>query len=376
MLPRYLRKDTKVACPMTALDSNLGCQQHTLGHFLCPACEQFSGSPSMLTRFMLFPEAAALWLSDHAQYIKPGTVRIYRQYIKTLSAFLGPIPLEQINISTIRAYQRDRLTRASAYRINIEVNAALVPILKEVNLWQHIKDVYRPLPVPRKKVRQNMGEEEERRLLAVALDASKPKRLVAGHCLVIMANTGMGFGELRHLKREDVFLNEEKPFVTVNEGTKNDYRIRTIPLNWLALRSMRWVLHRFAELGGTEPTQYILPHHGTRTAEQRQDRSHRASNADFSRPMGGIYRAANRILAEAGLEGFVVYDMRSHFATKLLSDPNCSDQMFKELFGHNTQHMRDRYSRQRLEKKSVVVEKLALDPAPAFKLIAFPGGRK
>jgi hypothetical protein len=61
-----------------------------------------------------------------------------------------------------------------------------------------------------------------------------------------MANTSMGFGELRHLRRQDVFLTEDPPFAEVNGGTKNDFRIRSIPLNFLALRSIRWILGRFA----------------------------------------------------------------------------------------------------------------------------------
>ena len=331
----------------------------------------------MLTRSTPFTEAVWLWLDDHSPYIKPGTLRVYRQYALSLSRFLGPIPLEQIHIGNIRAYQRERSLKACPARINAEVIAVMVPVLKEVQLWNRIADVYRPLPVPKKKVRQNMSEEEERRFLAVALDSSKPKRLMAGHCMVIMANTGMGFGELRHLRREDVCLDVDKPFVTVNpEGAKNDFRVRTIPLNWLALRSMRWILHRWANLGGKNPTDHILPHHGKRTEHEKADPSHRTSSADFTKPITGIYRAGNEILKEAGLEHLKLYDMRSHFCTKLLSDPNVSDQMFKELFGHATQEMRNRYSTQRMEKKSIAVEKLALDPAPAVKLIAFPGGRK
>jgi integrase len=351
--------------------------QHTLNHLDCPACALQAGPHSMLKPDSPFSTAAQIWLQDHSPYIKPGTLRVYKQYAKTLTQFLGDIPLQAIHIGNVRAYQRERQARACGQRINAEVIAVLCPVLKEVGLWHRMSDVYRPLPVPKKKVRQNMSEEEERRFLAVALDSSKPKRLMAGHCLVIMANTGMGFGELRHLKREDVTLDVDKPFVTVNpEGAKNDFRVRTIPLNWLALRSMRWILLRWKNLGGREPTQYILPHHGKRTAHEKADPSHRTSCADFAHPITGIYRAGNEILKEAGLEHLKLYDMRSHFATKLLSDPNVSDQMFKELFGHTTQDMRNRYSAQRIEKKSAAVERLALDPAPAVKLIAFPGGKK
>jgi hypothetical protein len=197
------------------------------------------------------------------------------------------------------------------------------------------------------KVRQNMSEEEEQRLLAVAF--THPRRRVVGHCLVIMANTSMGFGELRHLRRQDVFLLDDPPFVEVNAG-KNDYRLRSIPLNFLALRSMRWLVNRWEQLGGTQPDQYILPHHGRRTEQEKSRRTKRSAPV-FSEPMGHIYRAARGILKDAGLSHLDPYDMRSHAITKLLSNPAVSDQMYTEIVGHVGQAMKRRYSKQRMENK-------------------------
>ena len=326
-----------------------------------------------------FSEASSLWLENHALYIHPNTVRVYGQYVRKLVEFFGEKPLAEFHIGHVREYQRHRQQTCSGHRINMEVTSALAPILKEVNIWSRIRDIYRPLPVTKRQVRKNMSQEEELRLMAIALDASKPRRLVAGHCLLVMANTGMGFGELRFLRREDVFLNQEPPFITVNSGTKNDYRIRTIPLNRVALRSMRWILHRWERLGGTEPGQYILPHHAKRTEEERKGAGHdRKRPPDFSTPMAHIYRAARGILKEAGLEGFVPYDMRSHFATKLLSDSAVSDQVFRETFGHSNTRTRDRYSKQRIQTKAAAVDRLCIDPdpdPPTARLIVFPGGR-
>jgi integrase len=325
-----------------------------------------------------FSTASQIWLGNHGVYIKPSTLRVYRQYAGALNAFLGDIALSEIHVGHVRGFQRWRSEKACPTRVNAEVSSVLAPILKEINTWKaKIADVYRPLPVPKTKVRQNMSEEEERRLIAIALDAEKPRRLLAGHCLILMANTGMGFGELRFLRRDDVVLNEARPIVTVNEGTKNDYRIRTIPLNWIALRSMRWILRRWENLGGSEPTQYILPHHAHRPEEERKAAGHkRKSPPDFTQPMGHIYRAARGILKEAGLGHMDPYDMRSHFGTKLLSDPTVSDQMFQEIFGHGNTRTRDRYSKQRIEKKAVALDTLCLEQEPKVKLLLFSGGRK
>ncbi len=215
-----------------------------------------------------FSRYADAWLANRRAYIKPNTYRSYRQYIEMLTRFFDDLPIGEFDVGKVRSYQRWRQDTAGALRNNSEVSA-LQQILREADQWKFIADVYRPLPVPKTKVRQNMSEEEERRLVAVALDSGKPRRLLAGHCLILMANTSMGFGELRHLRREDVLLDRDMPEVTVNGGTKNDYRIRAIPLNFLALRSMRWILKRWESLGGTEPDQYILPHHARRTPDQQ-----------------------------------------------------------------------------------------------------------
>ena len=50
-------------------------------------------------------------------------------------------------------------------------------------------------------------------------------------------------------------------------------------------------------------------------------------------PMGHIYRAARGILKDAGLDHLDPYDMRSHAITKLLSNPEVSDQVYTRLWG-------------------------------------------
>jgi integrase len=324
---------------------------------------------------MPFSSACWIWFEGHKPYIKKNTIRVYVQYVRRLDEFFGDLPLKDFHIGNVRAYQVWRKERAGATRINAELSA-LQQVLKEVNLWRHIEPIYRPLPVPKTKVRQNMSPQEEKQLLVVALDASKPRRLVAGHCLVVMANTSMGFGELRHVKRSDVSFTDNPPFVIVNEGSKNDYRIRTIPLNFLALRSMKWIVRRWGELGGELDEQYILPHHARRPKDQHQAKGHKRTLPPlFDEPMGHIYRAARAILKEAGLGHLDPYDMRSHACTRLLSDPNVSDQVYEEITGHRGQAMRRRYSKQRLDRKKEALDAMCAE-APEHKLLVFGGGRK
>lgn len=290
---------------------------------------------------------------------------MYRQYAKSLTKFFGDRPLNEFHIGHVREYQRLRSEHAAPTRLNGEISSVLKPVLREANLWQGIKEIYRTLPAPKKKVRKSMSDEEERVFLSVALDKSKPRRLVAGHSLIVMQNTSAGFGEFSHLRRKDVYLSEDIPFIAINEYTKNDFRIRTVPLNPVALRSMRWIIQRWERLGGRDPDSYILPHNATRSDEQRKGRGHkRKSPPDFTRPTGSLYKAAKAIFREAGLPEFVPYDLHSCAITKVLADPDCSDQMGQEIFGHSNTQTKRRYSRQRLEKKAVIMNKMCIEHEP------------
>lgn len=331
---------------------------------------------TVLEPFLPFDTASLIWLRTHSQYIAPSSLRVYEQHRKALADFFGGLALEKFHIGHIRAYQEQRLQRVCPEMVNAEIGTILIPILAEVERWAPLSKIYRGLPVPPKRVRQSMSEDEMRRLIAVATDGTKPRRLLAGHCLLVMANTGMGFGELKHLRRRAVILNEKEPYVAVNEGLKNPYRIRTIPLNWIALRSMRWILKRWESMGGNDTDSYILPHLARREPGDRDKK--KKSEPIFDEPMLTIWNAARKILDEAGLNTMDPYDMRSHFATKIMENPEISESEAGEWIGHSkvAREMNRRYFAPKMKKMVKAVEKVAVDPEPTLKLFMFPGGRK
>jgi len=346
--------------------------QHTLNHVSCPVCEKFR-APTMLVVTLPFDAASEIWLKSHSQYIQPSSLRVYEQHRKSLANFFGQLTLDKFHIGNLRAYQEWRGAKVCAETVNSEIGNVLIPILAEVEIWDRFAKIYRTLPVTQRRVRQSLTEDEMRRLIAVALDASKSRRLLAGHCLLVMANTGMGFGELRHLRRRDVILNEKEPFVAVNEGLKNPYRMRTIALNWIALRSMRWIVKRSEDLGGGDPDFYVLPHLARREPGDRDKK--KKSTPIFTEPMSTIWNAARKILDEAGLESMDPYDMRSHFATKIMEDPDISETQAGEWIGHSkvAHEMNRRYFAPKMRKMVKAVERLAVDPEPALKLFMIPG---
>lgn len=278
-------------------------------------------------------EAGRTWLKEHSRYIKPRTVHDYEQYLKTLAVFFKA-PLKEIHIGTIRLYQEERAKSAGSARINMELSC-LQQVLKEAHLWKEIEPFYRPLPISQRGSGRSANEADEQKLLDIAF--SNQRRRLAAHCIRIMLKCGVGFGELRKLKRRDVDL-KERVFEIV-EGAKNKDRERLVPLGDQAYESMLWIIQRWDTLGGNSGAEYILPHCSSRKNGPR----------DFNRPMGSIKKAWEGIRKEAiaqigpHMAKFRIYDCRVTAVTKALASGEVSIHTAEKLFGHVSQSMQRRY---------------------------------
>ena len=100
-------------------------------------------------------------------------------------------------------------------------------------------------------------------------------------------------------------------------------------------------------LGRIREDEFILPH-----------RPRTQGPWIFDEPMTAITTAFNNIRKEAGLPAFRVYDCRVQAITKLLSNPKVSPQVSKEIAGHISQAMQDRYSIQQHDTKMAALEAL------------------
>jgi integrase len=287
--------------------------------------------------------ASALWFEQHSRYIKPNTARNYIGALKVLRPFFGEVLLRDITITDIRRYQAERGKKAGPYLLNSEISV-LQMILKEARCWKQIADLYKPMRVPKRRAGHSISADEERVLREVAF--SRPKWRLAAHCMMVMLSTTMGFGELRHVRRRDVDLKRKS--ILVRDGAKNDYRDRTIPLNAAALDSMMWLLERWEKLGGSKDDEFILPH---------RPRSKKGPWI-LTEPMSAITSAFNGIRKAAGLPKFRVYDCRVQAITKLLSNPDVSPQVSKEIAGHISQTMQNHYSIQQFDTKMAALEAL------------------
>lgn len=299
-----------------------------------------------------FPRAAQVWLNQHKLYIKPITARGYQNAVNLLSIYLGNVLVQDIHIGHIRGYQIERRKKAGPYLVNAEVNI-LSMILKEARRWKAIADLYRPLKVPKRKAGHSLTVEQEARLREIAF--TQPKWRLAGHCMMVMLSTTMGFGELRHVRRRDVDM--EAKCIQVVEGAKNLYRDRTIPMNSAAYNSMCWLLTRWEELGGRHEDDFILPH---------RPRVNKGPWI-FAEPMTAITSAFRKIRKAAGVPNFRIYDCRVQAITKLLQNPAVSAQVSREIAGHISQEMQSRYSIQRFDAKKAALDALEIHDVPSKK---------
>lgn len=328
--------------------------KHTPGHVRCPACGALQDAVYFaVTADLRFSLACERWMEQHRLYIRPSTLKAYEKNIKPLLAFFGELTLRDIHIGHVRTYQQERQLKAGAYLVNAEMSCFQMA-MKEAGIWERMEELYRPLRVPKRRAGHSLSDSQEQRLREVAF--RHPKWRLAAHCMTVMLSTTMGFGELRYLRRRDVDLRDRR--LTVREGAKNDYRDRTIPLNRAAYDSMCWIIERWEQLGGSESTQYILPH---------RPRTYKGP-WDFNEPMTSISTAFRRIRKEAGLSDFRVYDCRVQAITKLLSNPAVSPQVAKEIAGHISQAMQDRYSIQQFDTKLAALEALE---SPVTKVSTF-----
>jgi integrase len=323
-----------------------------------------------------FSQAAALWLHEHRRYIRPSTAGCYEDALRPLCLFFGKQRLDVIEIKHVRAYQDYRSAQVTPLTTNREVGVFQL-VLKEFDQWARLQSRYRPLRVEPHRSGHSLTREEEERLKTVAF--SKKKWQLAAHCMVIMMNTTMGFGELRQLRRRDVDM--ARPCVTVREGAKNEYRQRTIPLNAAARESMEYILKRWAEIGGSSPEHYILPH---RPRGKQAPHWRRKIPWILDEPTTAMYSAFRSIRNAAGLPHMRIYDCRVQAITKLLSSPQVSPQASREIAGHISQEMQNRYSIQTFSTKKAALDTLDTPPtgpdtadaaqvASGRRVIAFPG---
>jgi len=330
---------------------------HTKDHIDCPACTYYLDrvrEPVVLGR-MKFREAAPIWLAEHKDAIAAKTHSDYEYYIRMLDKFFGELRLHEIHAGHLQAYVAERSDTAGASCINHELNT-VKQILELAGLWSEVAKFYKPLKVGTPTVGQALEQGAETLLFEIA--STEPRWKVAYYCSILTATTTAGPSEITHLHVNDICLGESSgaPMGTmrIRDGLKNGHRERIVPLNassqWAAgqlLKRYFKILHRL-DLE-TNVDHYLLPGRG------------RCTNYDPWKPMGSWKKAWRSLRSRAKMPTLRMYDLRHHVITKLMEDPDISEQTIEEMAGHAiSSRMKKRYSHIRMKPKSEATAKLEL----------------
>jgi integrase len=328
--------------------------QHTLGHVDCPACKGITLAIESAAerRQIAFPEAVREYLDSRRARLGIRSFKLYNKYAEALLGFFGAFRLSEIEIGHVVAYQRERqaqirsskqhayaksklgesveLATDGASIINHEISCVLQQVLRRAGLWAPIGKFYEPLPLPKAGPGIALSAEEERHLFQVA--QSRPRWMVAYCCSLLSRNTTAGPGEIRHLRVRSVDLRARA--ISIEEGVKNNFRIRTLPLNDAAYRCAELLLARYRDLMATHGIaesgdHYLLPHR----ADRRGDRP------DPNRPIGSWKKAFYSLRAEAGkkyprIATLRRYDFRHTACTLMLEDATVPYAAIEALMGH------------------------------------------
>lgn len=307
---------------------------------------------------LTFSQVWPIFLEEKKQEVGLKTFKSYNEYYRALAPFFGTIRLRDIHIGNIIAYRAARVT-AGPSLINHEINA-VSQLLNKSGLWAEIAKFYKPLRVPKTGPGQALLEQEALWLLEVA--SRKKRWQVAYLGSMVSANTACGPGEIRKLRLRDIDLQDG--ILSVVEGAKNDYRVRTIPLNADAAWAIAKLMEMALEKGSHKPEHYLIPGRPAKLcATQKGPGWKKKAHSDPSVPTGSWKKAWYSLRREAAkkypkLDYVRMYDLRHHALTTLLENPNVSEQTIKDIAGHVSKKILERYSHIRIARKRAALDAL------------------
>ena len=145
------------------------------------------------------------------------------------------------------------------------------------------------------------------------------------------------------MRLEHLRLDLDPPVIRVPETVKNGHRIRSVPLNEIALVAVRDLVAQARERGSFEPRHYLIPF---RVKKGVYD-PHRPASPYF-------IRAPFRTIARAcGLGWVTPRSFRRQAITKLL-DSGAPDETVRAIAGHHSEKAMRYYSHIRIEARDAV----------------------
>jgi integrase len=334
-------------------------EMHTAGHFNCPACERAAlvqGSDE-LSPDLMFKEAFEIWIGQRVieragvwtsvRYVSERTERDLRQYARAAGKFFDQLRLDAIHAGHLRAYQKARALNAlaidgqgetspwdrpaGANLIRKEVQT-VIRVLRAAGAWStHLEECFEPVAPEEGDVSRAMTPDEQHRWLHVA-STREEWRIVYWWSIVALQTTA-ATNEMRALHLGDIFLSQGTLQVR-NEGAKNKFRVRTIPLQ---SREVIWALSGLMEraraLGANGPHHYLFPGHIT------------ADRYDPQRPMTvwGLRKPWNEVREATSIDWLTPYCLR-HCAITRMAEAGVPIQVIMSFAGHMSPRMQQHYT--------------------------------
>jgi len=278
-------------------------------------------------RSMSFNRLADVYLEDYAKVNKKSWKTDLGHIRKSMRPIFGEMALAMISPLDIQKYIKRRLEEGVA---KTTVNRGLQILKRMFNLaidWGYAADN------PVRKVRmfsekdslkeRILTPEEESRLLDVCPDHLKP--------IVIMAlHTGMRRGEVLALRWSAVdFDGRTIKVVKSKSGAQRLVYINDVLLGWLR---RQWA--------SGPASEFVFSNFRTR------------------QPFVEVGKAFRRACRVAGIQGLRFHDLRHSFASRLI-EAGVDIITVKELLGHSSVKITERYTHTRGELKRRAVEKLS-----------------
>jgi len=304
-------------------------------------------------RVPLFRLAAQEW-QDGKTGIESSSLQRYRQCVDHLVAEFGDRLVCDLDAPDIAGYQRKRLAAGVANRtVNYEVGA-LRGILKKFRLWNErlaadvssLKETH--------DVGKAVSPEDEEKLITAARGS---RSLAILPLLCVSIDTGMRASEFKRLRWQDVSLLWENGVIQSGEiivpKSKTEAGTgRCIPLTRRGCAVLTMWLSRFPNAGAES---YVFPYH--KVGIGGDSRVPQTWAVDLNRPMGEWKKAWEGVCKSAGVR-YRWHDLRHTFISRLAENPSVSEETLKQLAGHVSKKMLERYSHIRRHAKQAAIATL------------------
>jgi len=273
-----------------------------------------------------FKTFAQIYLEDYAMATKKSW-ETDTSRLRIMDEFFKDIELREITPLMIQKFRAWRLEEGNSkstsnrylallkrmFTIAIGEGYLEENVVKKVKFFSE-KDTLKERILP---------EDEEVRLMATCSDALRP-------ILVVALNTGMRKGEILDLQWNQVDFKTRRIRV---EKTKSG-KVRHIPINDV-------LLHEFHQLEGKEPRFVFF-------------------NPETMKPYVDMKKGFKAACRRASIKGMRFHDLRHTFATRLV-ERGVDLITVKELLGHSTVRITERYTHPNQDRKRAAVELLGCD---------------